>query len=65
MLSFLLYYYIFSTYVSPVNTDYCCQGSVACILVYFSFLYNIVIIEKKKKKKAGTYLLSFLLHDFL
>ena len=48
MLSFLLYYYIFSTYVSPVNIDYCCQGSVACIFVYFSFLYNIVIIEKKK-----------------
>ena len=47
ILSFLLYYYIFSTYVSPVNIDYCCQGSVACIFVYFSFLYNIVIIEKK------------------
>ena len=47
ILSFLLYYYIFSTYVSPVNIDYCCQGSVACIFVYLRFLYNIVIIEKK------------------
>ena len=47
ILSFLLYYYIFSTYVSSANIDYCCQGSIACIFVCFSFLYNIVIIGKK------------------
>ena len=60
ILSFLLYYYIFSTYVSPVNIDYCCQGSVACIFVYFSFLYNIVIIEKKNCLKE----LNFFLQQF-
>ena len=64
ILSFLLYYFIFSTYVSPVNIDYCCQGSVACIFVYFNFLYNIVIIEKniyiyKSKYHSGSYLQLF------
>ena len=44
----LLYYYHFNTYVSPDNTEYCCQGAVVCIFVYFTFLCNSYYYRKKK-----------------
>ena len=49
--SFSLLYYHFNTYVSPDNTEYCCQGAVVCIFVYFTFLCNSYYYRKKKHSR--------------
>ena len=55
----LLYYHL-NTYVSPDNTEYCCQGAVVCIFVYFTFLCNSYVYTKNKTKKNNIYIKKIL-----
>ena len=41
--------YLLRSFVSPVNSEYCRQGSVVCFFVLCQFLCTTIIIEKKEE----------------